>query len=657
MFFKNALKFIGVLTAVSLMLGICSIGVSAAVSASSASVIAEFKSDYSSGNVPQATGVSSADSDGTKVLSQKINSNSQDFCFDITDSNGAVKLNDERVYAVSVTYKVVRIGGDDETAATTINLVRKTASGGELVKIKTFPNSTYYVGDSTDWVTSTVVFKLSIASSPEYNQLGINTVSGSCPSVTSNIEANTTLIQFKEITVTECGANTKSIEFQSNGGSYCETVLAQSGEAITLPTPTRDLYVFKGWYTDAELKTKFTKSTMPNYITYKLYAKWEVSSEAVSIKFNTNSDATLPDIVGRSGDSVTLPKIELDGFRFAGWYDKEYKTKYSFTEIPEKNTALYAKWGVIPRLCNFENTDAFPKPDNAKFTQRCILTGDDKASGKQSVHYSFQRGYELTGSAGKSTPAGVILIDENGEAIRLTAGKTYVISFKYKVVEYKSNGWMTLISASSVGAWADRKQQSGCEMKYDEASLKKGWQSHSFTVTWDPASDSSNYCYFGIAGDSCVYLDDVLVYEKHSKFSYKSGKMMLSFETDDSTVVDTVYGDRGEEITLPVLEKEGYTFLGWTYDEDRLIPVESDTYTLDKVYTLLYADWYKIPEASEVPEETPKDPVDEVPADSAASDAEKPDRVLLYIIIGAVAAVVVAVAVTVAVLVKKRKKT
>lgn len=655
---KNNFKTFGKLISV-LMIGVLlfcafAVGISAAVTATAETFISSDTMDFENGYSGRInTKYALVDGDTGKAMKLTIGSNAENLIFELTNNSGtALTLNDGKVYAVSVSYKVDRIGGDDEQAPTIINLVRTTESGDGIVKVKNFPEAAFYVGDTTDWVTSTVVFKASVASSPEFNRIAINVVSGSCPSTLSTAEENNTVVQFDNISVTECTENTKSIDFYSNGGSYCDTLLAQPGEAITLPTPVRDLYNFEGWYTDSELKKAFNSTAMPDSLTTKLYAKWSVSDEAVTVSFSGAGNIT--SLVGREGDAITLPKLSRDNFHFAGWYNKELSERQDLSVFPKGDITLYAKWEAIPKLCNFENTDAIPKPDNAKFTQRCILVTNDKYRGNQSVHYSFQRGFELTGSSGKNTPAGVILVDEDGEYIALEPGTKYVVTFRYKVVKYNSNGWITLISASNSNAWSGRKvQDKDCVLQYDASDINKGWQAHSFTVTWDPQSSNSNYAYIGIAGDSEIYVDEISVYEYADNVTVDDSKAMLIFETGDDTIMDTVYAERGTEYTLPQPQKDGYRFLGWYYDADCTKQVESDTVTLDKICTVLYAEWYKIPPITESSE--PEAPIEDTPA-PVTEDTDSNNNTTMFIIIAVVAAAVVIIAAVAVIIVVKSKK-
>lgn len=654
---------------VMMLLGICAVGISAATVVGS-SLISEYVADfegnyYSNLSSDNCTSGNIVDNNGGKALEVKIRSNSESNRFEIYNSSkGDLTLNDGKIYAVTINYKVTQIGGEEEEASlpTTINLVRYTGKGDELVKVKAFPNATYYMGDSTEWVTSTIVFKAGVASSPEYNRLAVNVVSTSCPEIETNIESAMTKIVFDNISVKECNESTKSIEFNSNGGSYCDNLLAQAGEAIELPTPTRDLYVFAGWYTDSNLTKKFTKTSMPGDLTTKLYAKWDISPDAVSVKFETYNGTTIETAVGRAGDTLELPVLTRDNCNFAGWFNKEFTERFTANTFPAESTTIYAKWEIIPQLVTFENVEAFNKPDNAVFTMRCLI-GDDKYKtkkdaykGEKALHYSFQRGYDLTGSAGKGTPAAVMLVNENGEKVRLVSGKTYVFTFKYKVVDYiSSRGSICLIAAGTGGAWSsDRNVQDykTASLSYNESDEKKGWQTGTFTHTWNAKTNEGNYCYIAIGGEAEVYVDEILIYEYDKQFKPQTDKMMLCFDSGIAPMVDTIYADRGTEVTLPTLEMEGYRFLGWTYDSDNLQPVDGETIVLDTMYRKLYADWYKIPPVVEEPEPEPEaDPEPEV-----KEEKDNSNNTLLYIIIAAVAVVVIAAGVVVVIILKKRKK-
>lgn len=657
---KKSLKALAavmsILLTVTLVAGLCTVSFGALVSENVfvSDYTCNFESNYYQflGNDTCTDGVVT-DGENGKALKFTVSSSTQSARFEVYNSEaGDLLLADNSVYAVTVKYKVEQIGGSDSSAATYLNLVRYSGKGDTLVKIDALPESVYYPGDTTEWITASAIFKTGEVAASGYNHLAVNVISNSCPSMSSNSNSDKTVILFDEIKVVRCSGSANGLTFISNGGSTVEPILALSGDGITLPTPERPLYDFAGWYTDLGLTNEFKQTSMPSTFSTKLYAKWTPSADASVIGFVTNSDDTVEPLVGKAGDSVTLPKITREGFRFAGWYTSaEYKERCETTVYPSESITLYAKWEAIPIYCGFENSSAFPDPDNGKFTMRCIITDEQKSNGEKSLHYSFQRGFELSGSAGKSTPAGVLLIDESGEYIRLEKGKKYTVSFKYKVLEYKSaKAVITLIASGSSGAWDNRAVQK-CEVGYDASDVGKGWQSHTFELEWNPSSKNANYISIGISGESVICVDDIIICAYDEDFSYPGG-MMLCFETGDGPAVDTVYGDFGTEITLPEPEREGYRFIGWSYDEMGEHSVTSDTFKLEKMYNVLYADWYKIPEKTESPSDTPNEPTDSAPVAAEKSGI----GTVTVIIIVIVAVVIVAAAVITVVLIKRRKK-
>ncbi len=70
------------------------------------------------------------------------------------------------------------------------------------------------------------------------------------------------------------GGSSYVVKFNTNGGVLVGSVKVNRGETIAeLPVPTRDGYVFAGWYTDSAYKNKFDITT-PVVRPITLYAKW-----------------------------------------------------------------------------------------------------------------------------------------------------------------------------------------------------------------------------------------------------------------------------------------------------------------------------------------------------------------------------------------------
>ncbi len=654
--FNKAKKLICVVLTAVMLFCVCAVGVSAGVAGAQALVIGNVNNDFEAGYTGRDETVAVVEDGSNKVLKQSVETNGANMYFELCDNDGnPVELNDNKIYVVTMSYKLVNIGGTDRSQPTVITLVRNTAKGGELVKVKAFTGANHFIGDTDEWRHTSVVFKSSIASAPEYNRIGVNVVSLSCPETATGDDNDTTVILFDNIAVTECNENTKALEFVSNGGTACDVAVGQAGEAVSLPTPTRDLCTFDGWYSDVELKNAYTKTTMPSLTSTKLYAKWTPTAEAILVKFDSGIGKEVPYLIGRAGDKITLPKIQRDGYHFAGWYNKELTQRQALTAIPDKSVTLYAKWEVIPIACTFENSGDYPAPDDTVFTKRCLIRDNDSHRGSKALDYTFTRG----SSTATHALAGVIIYDDEGNYINLKDGTRYKISFNYKVVENSKDGVVTFVSAVYNNSWGDRKTQSGnCQLKYDASDVGKGWQSHTLDFTWATKNQSATTAYIAISGDGSILIDDIIIYEAVDSFN--PNKAMLSFETNQGPCIDSVYADYGTEYELPTLEMEGYRFLGWCLDE-HLGTFADSTVKLDKAFTKLYAAWYKIVPIVSNP--TPDDEISSEPQAGAEPqpqpqpDTENSDNGwILWVGIGVAVIVVLAVVILVIIMKKKPNK-
>lgn len=81
-----------------------------------------------------------------------------------------------------------------------------------------------------------------------------------------------------EIIIYAKWALNRYINFESNGGSECEAINLATITNYDMPTPTKPLFIFKGWFMDSGFKTPFDKSLI-NFGEYDtaiiVYAKWE----------------------------------------------------------------------------------------------------------------------------------------------------------------------------------------------------------------------------------------------------------------------------------------------------------------------------------------------------------------------------------------------
>ncbi|MFA5562528.1 MAG: polysaccharide lyase family 8 super-sandwich domain-containing protein, partial [Eubacteriales bacterium] len=124
--------------------------------------------------------------------------------------------------------------------------------------------------------------------------------------------------------------------------------------SVTLGAPTKDHYVFQGWYDNIMLAgTQLTALTTAVQQDLQLYAKWEPVS--YQIKYTLYSGGQLPEDAPRSytveSGAITLPAPTRDGYDFGGWYPtNKFTAGTELTVIPAGSTGefpVYAKW--LPR--------------------------------------------------------------------------------------------------------------------------------------------------------------------------------------------------------------------------------------------------------------------------------------------------------------------
>lgn len=125
------------------------------------------------------------------------------------------------------------------------------------------------------------------------------------------------------------------IELDANGGKEIAAVVARAGEEVVLPVPVRANYKFVYWADEKGNKTDIV--TMPENGA-RLKAVWRAK-----IVFDENGGSEVEDICVATGENITLPVPEKEGYIFAGWYTVD-KEKYDATKMPSASIKLKAGW-------------------------------------------------------------------------------------------------------------------------------------------------------------------------------------------------------------------------------------------------------------------------------------------------------------------------
>ena len=206
------------------------------------------------------------------------------------------------------------------------------ANGGELTD-----NSNQTV------TTGNKVIQPSSPTRNEYTFTGWYTDSSCTTKYDFNSQVTSDLILFAGWEI-----KTYTITFNANGGilSSATTQTILSGNKITEPTtPTRNEYIFTGWYTEAECINLYDFNT-PVTSSFTLYAGWtEVSYYTVT--FNANGGWLSSDsyYYTTKGQTISPPSDPYSYCSFTGWYtEPECINLYDFNSPVTSSFTLYAGW-------------------------------------------------------------------------------------------------------------------------------------------------------------------------------------------------------------------------------------------------------------------------------------------------------------------------
>ena len=170
---------------------------------------------------------------------------------------------------------------------------------------------------------------------------------------------------------------TYTVTFDPNGGSVSQTSKTVTyGSAYgTLPTPTRNGYVFAGWHTAAVGGITVTNATsVENASAHTLYAHWvEPISYTVTFNPNGGSVSTTSKTVTYGATYGTLPSPTRIGYTFAGWYTASSGgTKVTSTTSVTSSTShtLYAHWTARTYTVTFNPNGGSVSPTSKTVTYR-----------------------------------------------------------------------------------------------------------------------------------------------------------------------------------------------------------------------------------------------------------------------------------------------
>jgi uncharacterized repeat protein (TIGR02543 family) len=158
--------------------------------------------------------------------------------------------------------------------------------------------------------------------------------------------------------------NEVSIHFETFGGSFHEPISGMPNDPLDLPTPTREDYIFVGWYEDILYEHPFNQVIFPNYSLF-LYAKWVTEEDQELALFQSVEN----DILGHyqnknyfTDDTIEFPTMDANGLIHIEINVDEDDLVYfnpALMTFLEADELVYVTFHVILTSLNTQNTYAF----------------------------------------------------------------------------------------------------------------------------------------------------------------------------------------------------------------------------------------------------------------------------------------------------------
>lgn len=123
--------------------------------------------------------------------------------------------------------------------------------------------------------------------------------------------------------------------------------VSKEGKITPPPNPTKEGYIFDGWYKEPECVNEWNFETDTATPGMRLYAKWVPVSEGVIVTFNTRGGSAVPSVTVAPGQKISAPQNPTkEGYHFNGWFkDANCTQEWNFeTETVNSNITLYAGW-------------------------------------------------------------------------------------------------------------------------------------------------------------------------------------------------------------------------------------------------------------------------------------------------------------------------
>lgn len=378
------------------------------------------------------------------------------------------------------------------------------------------------------------------------------------------------------------------VKFESNGGSDVQNMQVKANETITLPTPTKDRFEFKGWFTDAELTKSFDTTTkVASDLT--LYAKWH--EKYFKLVFDPDNDTAGFEQLVEEGSLATKPSSpEKIGYEFINWVTSDGEP-FNF------NTPVVAS--AIIKASYLEDTDeysivSFESNGGTYVSARIAYTGSTI-----SLPLSVKENQILVGWYTDKE-----LTNEFTSTTDVT--RSITLYAKWKEPEANQNFKVTFDSDNGAPLFTETVEPNSVAIK----PVNPAKEGYTFIDWIDSTGNAFDF-------NKPITANITL---KASYIKKDETKYVISFEANGGSTISAMVVTPGATISLPFSVKDGYILVGW-YSDEKFEKEFTVTTPINKNLTL-YAKW-RYPVAEETFYRVTFDPNNDSPSFSETIEPNK----------------------------------
>ena len=331
--------------------------------------------------------------------------------------------------------------------------------------------------------------------------------------------------------------NIYTITLGTNGGDALDAIsYAVTSSPITLPTPVRTGYEFKGWIGD-DIDGAQTEVIIPTGSTgdRTYIALWRIIDYIIELR--QSSGDWMQNLIYTVEKEVKLPIPTLEGYEFIGWVGEDIIDAQINVTIPRGSTGFkrYAAHWALENYTITLDTSGGDALDDIRYTMK---------SEPITLPTPTRNGYEFVGWTGEriTTPQTSVKIPKGS-----TGNKAYTAN--WKVIQYTI---ITLLEGGNAGS-------SGAYVYTVEET---------FTL---PTPTRTGYTFWGWTGEGITKPQPSVTIPRGSTGDktyienwVETGYTITLDLNGGSGKEKVIYTMTDEDFELPTPTRNGYEFVGWT---------------------------------------------------------------------------------------------